>query len=300
MPRQELARFLRDRRERLRPEEFGLAADDHRRTPGLRREEVAELAHMSVDYYVRLEQARGPRPSPRILDGLAGALRLAPAERSHLFRLAGTSPPPGTRAVRRVRPHVAGMLHRLPDTGAVVTDAAYDIVACNPLARALMSDDLGGESNLARRRFLGEGRTPSSSGNEEFGRIAVARLRRSAQRYPRDAALAALLAELHAGSEEFRQLWEERPVHAPGHRAKTLDHPTAGRLRLNCDVLLVPEEDQEVVLITADAGSSTARSFHRLAAHTAQTAAETAGHTGPARPSARRNTRGAAGVRGAG
>jgi transcriptional regulator with XRE-family HTH domain len=274
MPRQELARFLRDRRARLRPEELGLPADDHRRTPGLRREEVAELAHMSVDYYVRLEQARGPRPSPRILDGLAGALRLAPAERSHLFRLAGASAPPGTRAVRRVSPHVAGMLRRLPDTGAVVTDAAYDVVACNPLARALVGDDLGRESNLARRRFLGRGRNHSSTGAEEFGRIAVARLRRSADRYPRDPALAALLAELHAGSEEFRQLWEERPVHAPGHRAKTLDHPTAGRLRLNCDVLLVPEEDQEVVLITADAGSSTARSFHRLAT---LTAAETAG-----------------------
>jgi transcriptional regulator with XRE-family HTH domain len=300
MPRQELARFLRDRRERLRPEQFGLAADGHRRTPGLRREEVAELAHMSVDYYIRLEQARGPRPSPRILDGLAGALRLAPAERSHLFRLAGTSPPPGTRAVRRVRPHVAGMLHRLPETGAVVTDAAYDVVAYNPLARALISDDLDGGSNLARRRFLGEGRNPPSSGDEEFGRIAVARLRRSAQRYPQDAALAALLAELHAGSEEFRQLWEERPVHAPGHREKTLDHPTAGRLRLNCDVLLVPEEDQEVVLITADAGSPTARTFHHLAAQTARTASRTAGHAGPERTAARGGTTGTAGVRDAG
>ncbi|MCF0087700.1 MULTISPECIES: helix-turn-helix transcriptional regulator [unclassified Streptomyces] len=297
MPRQELARFLRDRRERLRPEDLGLASGgEPRRTPGLRREEVAELAHMSVDYYVRLEQARGPRPSPRILDGLAGALRLAPAERSHLFRLAGTSPPPGTRARRRVRPHVAGMLRRLPETAAVVTDASYDVVACNPLARVLIGEDLDGESNLARRRFLGRGRNHFSTGAEEFGRIAVARLRRSADRYPRDAALAELLAELHAGSEEFRRLWEERPVHAPGHRTKTLDHPEAGRLRLNCDVLLVPEEDQEVVLITADAGSSTARSFHRLAARVARTAED----TGSAGRVARRGTSGAPGLLSAG
>ncbi|TWV32558.1 helix-turn-helix domain-containing protein [Streptomyces misionensis] len=268
MARQELARFLRERRAALRPRELGLPTGVPRRTPGLRREEVAELAHMSVDYYVRLEQARGPRPSPRVLDALAGALCLTPAERSHLFRLAGTSaPPPATGAVRRVRPHVAGMLRRLPETGAIVTDATYGIVAWNPLAQALLGGDLGqGTTNLARRRFLGEGRMYESSGAEEFGAIVVARLRRAADRYPHDAGLAALLAELRAGSEEFRLLWETRPVHAPGHRVKTLAHPTAGGLRLNCDVLLVPEDDQEVVLITADPGTPSARALRGLAA----------------------------------
>lgn len=265
MARHELARFLRDRREGLRPQDIGLPADPHRRTPGLRREEVAELAHMSVDYYTRLEQARGPRPSPRILEGLAAALLLAPAERSHLFRLAGTSAPPGARAVRRVRPHVAQMLRRLPDTAAIVTDAAYDVVAWNPLAQALLGDDLARDSNLARRRFLGRGHAYESSSAEEFGHIVVARLRRAADRYPRDTALTALLGELRTGSEEFRRIWEERPVHAPGHRTKTVDHPTAGPLRLNCDVLLVPEDDQEVVLITADPGSPSARTIRGLA-----------------------------------
>ncbi|MEW2291280.1 helix-turn-helix transcriptional regulator [Streptomyces sp. NPDC006743] len=275
MARQELARFLRERRAALRPRELGLPAGLPRRTPGLRREEVAELAHMSVDYYTRLEQARGPRPSPRILDALARALRLTPAERSHLFRLAGTSaPPPAAGAVRRVRPHVARMLRRLPDTGAVVTDATYGVVAWNPLAQALLGDHLAtGTVNLARRRFLGGGgAVRESSGTEEFGHIAVARLRRAADRYPHDPRLAALLAELHAGSEEFRRLWESRPVHAPGHRTKTIDHPTAGRLRLNCDVLLVPEDDQEVVLITADPGSPSARTLSRLTAQAQPTA----------------------------
>ncbi|MFF2330688.1 MULTISPECIES: helix-turn-helix transcriptional regulator [unclassified Streptomyces] len=267
MARPELARFLRERRTALRPHDFGLPVGAPRRTPGLRREEVAELAHMSVDYYVRLEQARGPRPSPRILDALAQALRLTPAERSHLFRLAGTSaPPPATGAVRRVRPHVAGMLQRLPDTGAIVTDAAYGVVAWNPLAQALLGGDLGHRTaNLARRRFLGKGRLHESSSTEEFGHVVVARLRRAADRYPHDPQLAALLAELHAGSDEFHQLWETRPVHAPGHRTKTLDHPTAGRIRLNCDVLLVPEDDQEIVLITADPQTPSARALRRLA-----------------------------------
>ncbi|MEU3755770.1 helix-turn-helix transcriptional regulator [Streptomyces olivoreticuli] len=271
MARQELAHFLRDRRAGLRPHEIGLpATGTARRTPGLRREEMAELAHMSVDYYTRLEQARGPRPSARILDALAQALRLTPAERSHLFRLAGTSAAPGIGAVRRVRPHVARMLERLPETGAIVTDAAYGVVAWNPLAQTLFGGDLGGgTTNLARRRFLGQGRTYESSGTEEFGHIVVARLRRAADRYPHDPELTALLAELHAGSEEFRQIWETRPVHAPGHRTKTLDHPESGTLRLNCDVLLVPEDDQEVVLITADPGSPAARTLHRLAGQTA-------------------------------
>ncbi|MFE7118103.1 helix-turn-helix transcriptional regulator [Streptomyces sp. NPDC057654] len=274
MARRELAHFLRERRAALRPYELGLPAGTPRRTPGLRREEVAELAHMSVDYYVRLEQARGPRPSPRILDALAQALRLTAAERSHLFRLAGTStPPPASGAVRNVRPHVAHMLRRLPETGAIVTDAAYGVVAWNPLAEALTGGGLGrerrerrGTVNLARRRFLGdEGKLYESSSTEEFGSVVVARLRRAADRYPDDPSLAALLRDLHAGSDEFRELWETRPVHAPGHRVKTIDHPTLGRLRLNCDVLLVPEDDQEVVLITADPGSPSARALRGLA-----------------------------------
>ncbi|MFE1910292.1 helix-turn-helix transcriptional regulator [Streptomyces anandii] len=268
MARQELARFLRARREALGPEESGFPRAAIRRVPGLRREEVAELAHISVDYYTRLEQARGPRPSDRVLEGLAQAMRLAPAERSHLFRLAGSAVPPGAGAVRRVRPHVARMLRRLPGTAAIVTDAAYGVVAWNPLAQRLLGGDLGtGAANLARRRFLGTGgRTYGSSSAEEFGHVVVARLRRAADRYPHDPGLAALLAELRADSEEFRQIWETRPVHAPGHRTKVLDHPAVGALRLNCDVLLVPEDDQEVVLITADPGSPSARALEELSA----------------------------------
>jgi len=263
MARAELARFLRDRREDLHPADVGLPAGPRRRTPGLRREEVASLANMSVDYYVRLEQARGPHPSPRILQGLADALRLSAAERSHLYRLAETNPasPPGP--VRTVRPYVADLLRRLPGTAAVVTAATYDVVAFNPLADALLGG-LRREPNLARRRFLGL-RSYESSSSAEFGPIAVARLRAAADRYPRDRRLAALLAELRADSDEFVSIWRDNPVRAPGHRVKTITHRDLGPLRVNCDVLTIPEDDQQVVFITADPGSPSARALRHLA-----------------------------------
>ncbi|MEV6865937.1 helix-turn-helix transcriptional regulator [Streptosporangium subroseum] len=261
MARQDLAGFLRDRRERLCPADVGLHADNRRRTPGLRREEVADLAHMSVDYYARLEQARGPRPSPRILDALTGALRLTPAERTHLFQLAGTSPTPPAGPVRQVRPHVADLLRRIPDTAAIVTDATYGVIAGNPLAYALLGD-LGAKPNLAHRRFLGSHYESSSS--EEFAHIVVARLRRAVDRYPRDKILARLLAELRAGSEEFVHIWDTNPVHDPGHRVKSIIHPQVGRVRLNCDVLTIPNDDQQVVFITADPGTPAARALRHL------------------------------------
>ncbi|GLY83494.1 helix-turn-helix transcriptional regulator [Actinoallomurus iriomotensis] len=263
MARAELARFLRDRREGLRPEDLGLPAGGGRRTPGLRREEVADLARMSVDYYVRLEQARGPRPSPRILGSMADALRLSPPERTHLFRLAGVPPEPPAGPPRHVRPYVAGLLHRLPATAVVVTAATYDVIAWNPLAEALLGD-LGARSNLARRRFLFSDEV-LTTGHEEFGEIAVARLRAAADRYPRDAALAALLAELRAGSAEFNEIWATNPVRVPGHRTKTMTHPELGRLHISCDILSVPDDDQQVVFMTAEPDTPTARALHHLA-----------------------------------
>ncbi|HXT89530.1 MAG TPA: helix-turn-helix domain-containing protein, partial [Trebonia sp.] len=134
MARPELASFLRDRREALRPADVNLPAGARRRTPGLRREEVAGLANMSVEYYARLEQARGPQPSAPILDGVADALRLSQAERAHVFRLAGVTLPAPSEPPRGVRPSVASMLDRMPDTAAIVTAATYDVIAWNPLA----------------------------------------------------------------------------------------------------------------------------------------------------------------------
>ncbi|OLR93105.1 transcriptional regulator [Actinokineospora bangkokensis] len=262
MPNRELARFLRDRRAALLPGDVGLPAGQRRRTPGLRREEVADLAHMSVDYLTRLEQARAPRPSVRVLEGLTGALRLDREGRARLYHLAG-SPLLPVGPVRSVRPHVVRMLHRLPGTAALVTDATYDVVAWNPLADALHGGALAGGLNLARRRFLGGPRV-SSGGAPEFGEIVVSRLRGSAARYPHDPRLGALLAQLRT-SPEFTDIWDTEPFHAPGHRRKRFEHPVVGRLEVDCDVIALPEDDQQVVFITADPGSRSARALSSLA-----------------------------------
>ncbi|MGH3417281.1 MAG: helix-turn-helix transcriptional regulator [Actinocrinis sp.] len=259
----ELARFLRSRREGLRPDVVGLPGGPGRRTPGLRREEVADLACMSVDYYVRLEQARGPRPSPRILESLAGALRLGPAESAHLFRLAGVLPRPPAGPPRTVRPYVAALLNRIPGTAAIVTAASYDVIGHNPLAEALLGD-LGERPNLARRRFMFREQV-LTTGHEDFAELAVSRLRAAADRYPQDPELTALVRELRAGSEEFNAVWAANPVRVPGHRTKTMLHPELGPLRINCDVLMVPEDDQQVVFMTADPDTAEARALTHLA-----------------------------------
>ncbi len=262
MPRQELAQFLRDRRTAIDPLAAGVDDTTVRRTAGLRREEVAARAAMSVDYYVRLEQARGPHPSPRVLAGLAKALDLDDPQRRRLFALADTPVPPPLGPSRTVRPHIAALVDRV-DAAAIVTNAAYDVVAYNALAGRLLGD-LTHRPNLARRRFL-DGQHWSSA-SDEFAEVAVSRLRAAVARYPRDSELAAFVAELRAGSNEFAQVWDANPVRGAGHRTKTTEHPEVGRLVLSCDVLTVPDDDQQVVFVTAAPGSPSAKALRRLAA----------------------------------
>ena len=178
--------FLRDRRADLRPADVGLPGGPAAPHARLRRKEVARLAYISVEYYIRIEQARGPRPSARILHALAAALRLTPAERTHPFRLAGMSPAPPPRPPRQVRPHVANLLRRLPEAAAVVTDASYDVISFNPLAEAILGD-LSEEAEPGPAPHPGTG-WRRSSGGEDFSHIAVARLRGAAARYPGTAA----------------------------------------------------------------------------------------------------------------
>lgn len=258
-PRSEPAGFPRERRARLHP---GRTDGRPRRTPGLRREEVAHRASMSVEYYTRLEQARGARPSPRILESLSTALELDGADRHRLFALAAAAPAAPRLVPRAVREHVVELLHRLPDTAAFVTAATYEAVAANPLAEALLGH-LRTEPNLARRHFV-QGRHWSREA-DGFAEVAVARLRAAATRYPADPGLAGLLGELRDGSAGFRALWASEPTTTPGHRAKTVEHPVAGRLQVSCDVLLVPEDDQQVVLVTAAPGSADERALRSLA-----------------------------------
>ncbi|MFJ1758920.1 helix-turn-helix transcriptional regulator [Amycolatopsis sp. NPDC088138] len=260
MDKHALGRFLRLHRERLTPSTVGLPAAGPRRTPGLRREEVAQLAHISTQYYTRLEQARGPHPSRHVLAALGRALRLNDAERDHLYTLGGQlAEPPGPSA--DVPDRIMDLIERLPDTAAIVLDAKYDVLAWNPLAAALLEDFSARprrERNMIRRYFLHPDvsqRHYGISGGADFGIFAAGHLRAAAARYPDDPATQALVRELLRGSPEFAALWPSPEVSDQRHLVKTVDHPQVGPITLTCDILLVPERDQHVVLFTAEAGT---------------------------------------------
>jgi transcriptional regulator with XRE-family HTH domain len=262
MDKRELGAFLRSRRERLRPRDVGLPSGPRRRTPGLRREEVAVLAHISTEYYVRLEQGRAPRPSGEVLAGIAGALRLTDAESSHLHVLAGTVPARAGRHRRDVRPSIRALLERLPQTAAMVVSAVFEVLAWNDLAAALIVDFAAlfpEERNLARMAFLGPVRPDAAryriSGVAEFRQHAVTGLRSALARYPADPAVTGLVAELRDGSPEFARLWERRDVQAAPTLTKTFRHPAVGEIILDCDSLKLTDRDQNLVLYTAPPGS---------------------------------------------
>lgn len=263
--------FLRSRRERTAPADVGLPAGRRRRTPGLRREEAARLAFISTEYYTRLEQGRGPRPSREVLAGLARALRLSDAERDHLHHLAGEPPGPPPGPPREVRQSVLDLLHRLPQAAAFVTSAAFEVIAWNDLAAALMEDFSAvprRDRNLVRRAFLGPhlqgaGRD-DGSGAGEFGRHSVGRLRAAAARYPDDPEMTALIAELRAGSEEFARLWASHEVGGARTLCKTFRHPLVGPVTVNCDVLDITDRDQQVVIYTATPGSPSEEALRLL------------------------------------
>ncbi|MFD5255375.1 helix-turn-helix transcriptional regulator [Streptomyces bobili] len=270
MDRRELAEFLRTRRERITPADVGLPAGQRRRTPGLRREEVAQLAYISTEYYARLEQARGPHPSREVLAQLARALRLSDAERDHLHHLAGTpqGPPPGPS--REVRQSIVDLLHRLPQAAAFVLSATYEVIAWNDLAAALMEDFSAlsrRDRNVVRRAFLPQPdgrRLYSVSHADEFARSAAQHLRAAAARYPDDPELTELIAELLDGSEEFARLWAAHEVAARPTLCKTFDHPLVGPVSVNCDVLDITDRDQRVVIYTAAPGSPSEQALRLL------------------------------------
>ncbi|MFL6119825.1 helix-turn-helix transcriptional regulator [Actinophytocola sp.] len=260
MDKHELGRFLRHHRERLTPATVGLPAVGPRRTPGLRREEVAQLAHISTQYYTRLEQARGPHPSRHVLAAIGRALRLTDAERGLLYLLGGQqAEPPGPSP--DVPDRILDMIERLPLTAAIVLDAKYDVLAWNPLAAALLEDFSAQprrERNMIRRYFLHPDpsrRHYGISGGGDFGQFAAGHLRAAAARYPDDRATQELVRELLRHSPEFAARWPNPEVSDERHLLKTVDHPELGSVELVCDILSVPERDQHVVLFTAEPGT---------------------------------------------
>lgn len=267
--RSELGDFLRSRRERLNPADVGVPTTARRRTPGLRREEIASLTGVSVDYYGRLEQGRGPHPSTAVLTGLARALRLTDDERDHLFLLAeGPQPVRQASGTPHVRPGVLYLLDRLSDSAAMVISDSGDVLARTALAHALHGDHGppgSPASNLYRTLFLSDGpsRLPPED-RESNARAHVADLRATLARRPDDSRLAALVAELQRGSELFARLWATHDVTVRTSDRKRLDHPVVGMLELDCEVLLIPEHDQRLILYTAPAGSVTAARLELL------------------------------------
>lgn len=269
--RRELGDFLRSRRERITPADVGLPAGVRRRTPGLRREEVAQLAFISTEYYTRLEQARGPRPSREVLAQLARALRLSDAERDHLHHLAGAPPGPPPGPSREVRQSIVDLLRRLPEAAALVISAAYEVLAWNELAAALMEDFSAlprRDRNLVRRAFLGPHpygrRLYGVSDADAFARTAARQLRATAARYPGDPEVTGLVEELLAGSEEFARLWAAHDVAARPTLCKTFEHPLVGPVSVSCDVLDITDRDQRVVIYTAAPGSPSAEALRLL------------------------------------
>jgi transcriptional regulator with XRE-family HTH domain len=271
MDRAGLAHFLRSARARITPQDVGLEPGHLRRTPGLRREEVARLAAVSVDTYTRLEQARGAVPSVAVLEGLARALRLGADERAHLFHLAGHSEPPGARASHTITPAVLHLLDRMDDTAAFVLDAAGYVLAWNPLAAALIADFScwpPRDRNLTWQVFCGTGGASASysaQASADFAQECVADLRAAAARYPSDPAITGLVRRLLDRSETFAGWWDEHEVRQRRGGHKRLSHPAVGDLDLDYDVFLVPDQDQRVIIYSAPPGSPSAEALRLLA-----------------------------------
>jgi transcriptional regulator with XRE-family HTH domain len=260
--RPELADFLRRSRARLTPADVGLAPGARRRTPGLRREEVAQLTGMSTDYYTRLEQARGPRPSRQMLTALARGLRLTDDGRDHLFHLADEEPPRRRNTSGQVRQGLLRVLDRLYDTPAQVVSDWGEVLAQNPMAVLLVGDVSArppGQRNIVRRFF-----TPTPDDTlippedwRQHARTHVANLRAVLAARPDDPGPAALVAELRESSEEFAALWETHEVAVQRSLYKRFQHPVVGMLELECEALISHEHTQRLVVYTARPGTDT-------------------------------------------
>lgn len=260
-----LGATLRAWRDRLSPAAVGLPVDTARRSPGLRREELAELAGLSVDYLVRLEQGRAVSPSEQVVDALARALRLSPDERDHIHRLAGVRPPQGQRVAYDVPPSMRRLLTLLDATPVAVFAADWKLVWWNTRWAALFGDPTrieDEERNLVRLRFP----VPSDRGRltswpvipanaEAADRALVADLRRAAARFPEDPRVRDLVAGRVAGNPRFAAFWADAAVGRHAQDRKTIRHPVIGEVSVDCDVLTDGDTDLKIVAYTAVPGS---------------------------------------------
>ncbi|CCH28310.1 helix-turn-helix transcriptional regulator [Actinosynnema sp. NPDC047251] len=271
----DLGEFLRTRRARVRPDDVGLPGGGRRRVPGLRREELALLAGVSVDYYMRLEQGRTPAVSDSVLNAVARVLRLDDTERAHLRNLVRptTAPTTARKAVpQRVRPGLRRLLDQLTDVPAFVMGRRTDMVAWNALAGALygFDDSAPGMLNSARHAFLDPDARRFYRDWPTVAADTVAVLRLDAGRHPDDTRLAALVGELSVKDELFRKLWAQHAVLEKTHGTKLMHHPVVGDLDLDYEALKFPADpDLQLVVYTAREGSPTEERLRLLASWSA-------------------------------
>lgn len=265
-----LGDFLRSRRARLRPADVGIAATGRRRVPGLRREEVARLAGLGTDCYVRLERGRGRQVSRTVLDALGRALRLDPTELAHLHDLA--RPPQVTAGHRQpIRDSVRHLLDGMRDVPAIVVDHRMVIVAANSLGVAVfgLTDDPA-TWDPARQLFLGPHARTLFPDWLADARTVTAELRLRVARHPDDRWLTSLIGELSIKSEEFRKLWAGDEVRETSHGRKRLNHAVVGELTFTYERLALADDEQSLLAYTADPGSPTAERLALLASWTAE------------------------------
>ncbi|WP_030322783.1 helix-turn-helix transcriptional regulator [Streptomyces sp. NRRL B-3229] len=265
----ELGQALRRWRDRVAPDAAGLPSGGHRRAAGLRREELALLAGISVDYVTRLEQGRAVNPSVQVVEALARALRLSGDERTYLFGLAGQVPPGPDVVPAFITPSVQRLLDRLVDTPVAVSDAAMTLLVTNPMYAALLGDPSvlrGLERNGVWRNFTGMPsrvrHTPEERAAFETG--MVAELRATAARYPADRHIPLLVSELRSRSERFAELWDTGVVGRLTASRKTIEHPQVGTLTLDCDLLRVDEGDLHILVYSAEPGTEDAEKLRLI------------------------------------
>jgi transcriptional regulator with XRE-family HTH domain len=261
----EFGRTVRRWRDRVRPTAVGVSVGGRRRASGLRREELAGLAGISVDYLTRLEQGRATSPSVQVVEALARALRVSDSERDLLFRLAGHAPPGLDVVSSRITPSVQRLLDRLANTPVAVYDATWTLIIANAPYDALMGQTTswrGIERNGIWRNVIGPGTRTVHTPEEqaEFEARLVADLRLTAARYPADQRLKQLIRDLAAQSPRFVELWEfgAPEPHQDFGRRKVIDHPDVGRIALDCDTLVVAADDLRIMIYTAEPESEDA------------------------------------------
>ena len=267
-----LAEFLRRRRESLQPADVGLGVGQRRRARGLRREEVAALAGMSVDYYTRLEQQRGPLPSDQMVTAIARALHLSLDERDHLFRLAGHNAPDRLSRDDHVSPGMLRIIDRLTDTPAMVVNSAGETLVQTPLAVALVGDDSAftGLSRSIAYRWFTDADTRARFLPEDHAlhaRAHTARLREAVTRLGPHSRAAEVADALLAESTEFAELWHRHDVGVTlTDTDKRIVHGSLGVIEVQCQMLFDPSTAQALLVYTAVPGSSDYEKLAMLAA----------------------------------